>query len=475
MKLQELAVKIEDVRKQLRPYQLEAVDKMRTSGGYLDFDDMGLGKTITSLTAMLSTVQHPDARILVVCSKNALYVWKEEIEKWFGLDCLIYSGTIKQRKIMMDNFWARDCPFLISTYGMTKELYDYKWHGLICDEIHVSGLLNQKTDTFKFVRRLTKNVEVTYLMTGTPIRQGVVDLYAPLHLIAPKKFTNYWSFVNRYCIVTETPFGKQIERNPRNIPTFREMLNTHMVRRLKTEVLKDLPGKQRNPISLAMTPKQAKMHKDIMETLMYVDEEALIVTPNKMTAILRARQLLVSPKLLGVNDTGAALTYLKEAGEALLVAERPFVVFTPFKQALALIKDVVLEIGMNTKIYEICGGLTPAAFAKQWQGFEADTSKNKVLLCVIKSGASFHATTAADCFFLGYEWDFNFNVQSEDRLCRIGQDNFVNCNYLLHEGDTVDEAVKIRLNEKQSAANWIIGTEIQYLEMLNKVKGKNRK
>lgn len=471
--MQHLSELVGDVRTHLRPYQLEAVDRMRTSGGYLNFDDMGLGKTITSLTAMLSTVEHPDARILIVCSKNALYVWKEEIEKWYGLDSLIYSGTPKQRGIMMANFWTKDCPFLITTYGMTKELLEYKWHGLICDEIHVSGLLKQKNETFKRVKKLIKNVDYTYLMTGTPIRQGVIDLFAPLHLIAPEKFTNYWSFVNRYCIVTETPFGKQIERNPRDIPTFRKMLDHHMVRRIKTEVLKDLPGKQRNPISLAMSPKQEKMHKDIMETLMYVDaeEDDLILTPNKMTAILRARQLLVSPRLLGVDDQGAALDYLAEAGESLLVAERPFVVFTPFKQAIPLIKEVIMNMGLQVNVYTISGGLTPAAFANQWQGFEKDTNKRKVLICVIKSGASFHATTAADCFFLGYEWDFNFNVQSEDRLCRIGQDNFVNCNYLLHEGDTVDEAVKNRLNEKQDAANWIIGTEIQYQEMLRKVKG----
>lgn len=474
MDIDRLAISLRSVHKQLRPYQREAVDKMRTSRGYLNFDDMGLGKTITSLTAMLSTVDHPDARILVVCSKNALYVWKEEIEKWFGLECLIYSDTPKKRHLALAEFWERDCPFLVTTYGMVKELEEFKWHGLICDEIHVSGLLKQKNITFKAVKRLIKNVGRTYLMTGTPVRQGVIDLFAPLHLIAPHIFTNYWSFVNRYCITTETPFGKQIERNPRNIPAFREMLNHHMVRRLKTEVLQDLPGKQRNPISLEMTKKQAKVHKELMENLMYADEKDLIVAPNQMTAILRVRQLLVSPRLLGIDEDGAALNYLTEASESLLTANRPFVVFTPFKQALPLIKEVIRSAGIRVNIYTISGGLTPAAFANEWQGFEADKSSRKVLVCVIKSGASFHATTAADCFFLGYEWDFNFNVQSEDRLCRIGQDNFVNCNYLLHEGDTVDIAVKNRLNEKQDAANWIIGTEIQYQEMLKKV-GKRKK
>ena len=100
-----------------------------------------------------------------------------------------------------------------------------------------------------------------------------------------------------------------------------------------------------------------------------------------------------------------------------------------------------------------------------------DPSTNKVLLCVIKSGASFHATVASDCFFLGYEWDFNLNSQAEDRLCRLGQTNFVNCRYLLHKG-TVDENVKERLNDKNNASNWIVGTEQQYQMMLKAVRAK---
>ena len=93
-----------------------------------------------------------------------------------------------------------------------------------------------------------------------------------------------------------------------------------------------------------------------------------------------------------------------------------------------------------------------------------------MLISVIKSGASFHATEAADCFFLGYEWDFNLNCQSEDRLCRIGQKNYVTCNYFVHKG-TVDEEVKMKLNDKNMSSNWIVGTEEQYRLMLKYVKG----
>jgi SNF2 family DNA or RNA helicase len=308
-------------------------------------------------------------------------------------------------------------------------------------------------------------------MTGTPIRQGVIDLYAPLHLVDPNTFSNYWAFVNKYCITIQTPFGKSIERNPKNIPMFRQMLNKYMVRRLKSEVLKDLPGKQRNAVPLTMTPAQEKAYKSISQEMMYVDDVAAVIAPNQMTVDLRLRQLLVTPRLLGIDEDGAGFNYLSEVVPDLLLRQRPVVIFTPFRQAIPLLADLIKGWGLGTHIHTLTGGMTPVAFANEWQSFQDPKNKNKVMLCVIKSGASFHATESADCYFLGYEWDFNLNVQAEDRLCRLGQQNFVQCNYFVHDGDSIDENVKARLNEKQLSSDFIIGSEKQFREIMRKVRG----
>ena len=466
-----------DVYNKLRPYQKEAVDFMIANPKTLHFDDMGLGKTVTTMTATLHAARNRhNFNVVVLCTTNALYVWQEEFMKWFGIEPVMYVGTPAQRKKIAQQYSKYSntgLNIVISTYGMMKELDAHSWDAIIADEIHQAGLLRHTNDTCKKFIAMSKDIPIIYLLTGTPIRQGVVDTFAPLHIIARNMFPNYWSFVNRHCIVTVTPFGKQIERNPRNIEGFRQLLSKYMIRRLKSEVLKDLPGKQRNTVVLKMSPKQEKAHNDIMKELYYADEDTLLVTPNKMSAVLRARQILVSPRLVGIDDDGASLDYLKEAGEALLTAHRPFVVFTPFRQALPLIADALREISPGITLHMIHGGMTPAAFANSWQDFQKPTIKNKVMLCVIKSGASFHATEAADCFFLGYEWDFNLNSQSEDRLCRLGQQNFVNCNYLLYK-DTVDEDVKAKLNDKNDSSNWIVGTEEQYQMMLNRYKGRER-
>ena len=467
-----LATKLDEVWPQLRPYQHEGIRQLLTGCHFLNFDDMGLGKTVQTLYATIQRMTEDD-KVLIVCPNKALYVWQDELQKWFNLEACIYVGTKPQRtKIKINTQLFKDYNFVITTYGMVEELLPFNWVGYIADEIHEAGLLNHKTKTYKTFTLLTKKVQWFYLLTGTPIRQGVIDLFAPLHLLNPDKFKSYWQFVGAHCITMQTPFGKQIERNPRNIAEFRSMLNNYMVRRLKSEVLKDLPGKQRQSIPMEMTSAQKKAYGHIIEEFIYADEDTTVVTPNAMTAMLKCRQLLVCPRLLGIDDDGAAFKYIVEEGTNLLENNRPFVVFTPFREAIPLLEDAIhTEIGKHVHVYKLMGGLRPSEFANQWQGFMEDPNKVKVLLCTIKSGASFHATVAADVFFLGYEWDFNYNTQAEDRCCRLGQTNFVHCNYLLHK-DTVDEDVRLRLNSKQDASNWIVGTEEQYRMMLHRVKTK---
>lgn len=444
----------------LRPYQKEAIAKMDTLHGVLLFDDMGLGKSISSLVSVCRKLEHVDGRVLIVVPQNGLYVWKEQIHDWLHADSMVYVGTPKNRSKKLQQFDAEGTHFLITTYGVAKELFNRGWDALICDEIHQGGLLNHKTQSYKAVDAFCAKFDpLLYLLTGTPIRKGCIDLYAPLHLVDRKRFSNYWGYVNTYCVTIQTPFGKQIERNPRNLYAFREMLQHYMIRRLKTEVLQDLPGKQRISIPIEMSKVQQRAHQEIVEQFMYADEDSVTITPNKMTAIMRARQLLASPRILGHDDDGAGVEYIQTVGEDLLMSNQAFVVFTPFRDMLLILQDAILEKCPATHIYQLTGTMSPKAFAQSWQSFETDPCPQKVLLCTIKSGASFHATCASTCFFLGYEWDFNFNAQSEDRLCRLGQANFVKCYYLFYEGDTVDQNVKEKINDKQISANFVLGND----------------
>lgn len=474
----------------LRPYQQEAVIFMRKNPRTLMFDDMGLGKTITTLTSIYKAIEEEGINnVIIFCPKFALYVWQLEIRKWFDADSIVYTGTPKKRKDQWNHFLAsHQVCFLITTYAMMDEIIAKSeeskdagrfavhsvlklplWDGIIADEIHTSGLLNQKTKTWKSFDKFARNIKYVYQLTGTPIRQGVVDLYAPLHVVDPVKFKSYWTFVNDYCIKLQGRFGMEIERRPKNPDQFREMLKSYMIRRVKADVLHDLPGKQRQPFYIAMSDAQAKFVADLVETNIAEVEDDVVLAANTMVVMLKVRQVLVCPKLVGINESGAALDTIIEMGSDLLDNQKPFVIFTPFRAAIPYIEEAISNSIKNVHVYSVTGGLTAEEFSNQWQGFQNDTHKRKILLCVIKSGASFHATCASTAFFLGYEWDFNQNTQSEDRLCRFGQKDFVNLYYMMHK-DTIDEDVAQRLNAKQEANDWVIGNEEQYAMLRRRYK-----
>ena len=476
------------LKDQLRDYQRKAHDLMVDKKAYLEYDDMGLGKTITTLAALETLKGYP---CLIVVPKFGLLVWQEEIKKWLDEPSIIYSGTPKQRREQWQDFIEYGVRFLITNYALLPELAlksgarikdvrtaikttgTWKWRAIVWDEAHMGGLFNHKNSAFKVSDKLARGVSTRFVLTGTPFRKGVVDLYGPLHLVDPKRFDSYWGYVRDYCIRIKDVFGTTIERNPADIKTFRSMLGEYMIRRLKNEdgVAKELPGKWRQPLYVKMDEEQKRVYDDLTEELMALtDTGNMIITPNQMTLLMRQRQLLACPQILGLKTRGAGLDALIEHSHTSLDDSKAIVIFTPFKQAVPYIEEAIRDEYAGISIYKITGGLSAQEFGYQWQTFQQSTSIRKVLICVIKSGASFQATTASTAYFLGYEWDFNLNEQGEDRLYRIGQKDFVNIYYIMHKG-TVDEAVAARLNEKKSASDWVVGTARQYEEKLRSLMG----
>lgn len=503
----------------LRDYQKEDVINMKRSGHYYNTSDMGLGKTLETLSCIQELGAVP---CLIICPKFALFVWQEEIRKWLGMTSVVYSGTPKQREQQWQEFMTKEgsftdpneggCKFLITNYAMLSEIllrsgievppakttskkgpvdlatvslkdnhtlvrsnFKFHWGAMIADEVHMSGIFNHKSVTYKLLLKAAKEIQIKYLLTGTPFRKGCVDLFGPLSILDYNRFDSYWGYVNKYCTIIQTPFGKEIERNPSNVKGFREMIKPYLIRRVKTDVLKELPGKLRQILYVEMNKEQRKVYDELTEKLIAEIPEVddILITPNQMTLLMRQRQILACPQELGLKSRGAAIDAIVEHSHLRLDDYKPVVVFTPFRKALPYLKEAFKEEYPDGHIYEIRGQLTAEEFGAAWMGFQTDKYSQKILLCVIKSGASFQATVADTAYFLGYEWDFTLNEQAEDRLNRMGQQNFVNIYYVMTKG-TVDEDVAMRLNEKKDSSDWVIGTDAQYLEKIRRVQHPNR-
>lgn len=495
-----LSQRISDANSILRPYQVEVKERMINEKRHLNFMDMGMGKSLVTLLAVIEQKAFP---CMIVCTKSAMYVLEAELKKWFDMEAIVYAGKPKQREKQWQDFaTSGTVKFIICNYSMASEVGQrfgltsagskiskgsvpggtiittpttgtkHKWNvgSLIADEIQLGGLFNEKNQTYKVFKQLCKQIPVVYLLTGTPYRKGVIDLYGPLSLVDPVKFKSYWSFVGNYCITIDTGFGKSIERQPKDVISFRKMIRQYASIMKKTDHLKDMPAKQRIPVSLMMDEEQLRIYNELTEDMFTMtDSGQLIMSPSIMTLKMRQRQLLVCPQELGLKTRGAGIDYILENTEDMVEESDPFVIFTPFRKAVKWISGALKDKYRNLTIFTITGGLTPEEFSKQWKGFQ-DGRGARVLICVIKSGASFHSTCAANAFFLGYEYDFNQNTQAEDRLYRIGQERPVSCYYMMFKG-TVDEEVVRILNDKQYTSELVLSDERVFQLMMAKRMG----
>lgn len=492
--------RVEGVISVMRTYQLSVLLTLVREKRHLNYMEPGMGKSITTLTAIMQAEAFP---CIIVCTKSATYVWEEELRKWYGEPCTIYSGKPKQREAQLKDFIAKGHKFIITNYALSEELgqkcglvpiNNYKvadsrgtikpkgtpppgtpraFGGLIADEIHGSGLFNHKSTTYGVFKKLTKSIPYVYLLTGTPYRKGVIDFFGPLSIVRPDLFDSYWKYVTKFCSSINTGFGKSIERNPKDIEAFRIMIRLHAIIMKSADYLDELPGKIRQSIPIVMNVEQERMYNELQADLMAItDNGKLVMSPSALALTVRQRQLLACPQELGLKDRGTAIDTMLEMVEDHVEEAKPFVIFTPFKRAVYWISKALKDTYPGITTFEITGGLTPEEFRDAWQGFQnANSKKATALICVIRSGASFHSTVASDSYFIGYEWDFNQNLQAEDRLNRIGQTRLCINNYFKYK-NTIDGEVLQKNNDKKFSSDLILSEQEAYEVMRDKMRGE---
>lgn len=436
---------------QLREHQLEGVEVLAREERYLLADKMGLGKTATVLKTLERLNSFPT---LVVATKSALGVWEYEAKQWLGMPCAIYSGPPHKRQEAWNTFIENRLPFLITNYAFIEEVAKRrsKWLAIVADEIHLGGLLNHRTQTYKKFKKLL-NSKYLFLVTGSPMRKSPADLYAPLHLIAPKDFPSYWAFVNKHCVVLEGSYGKEIEPIPAKPTEFRSLVRKYMLRR--TEV-PGLPDKFRWPLPIYMTPKQEALYKMLTEEMITEAEGQLILTPTVVAQLVRLRQLLVSPLLLGFSEKGAILEVLPDIVESEFREGNSVAIFTPFRGAVSLFAEELQKV--SDYVGCIVGGMDHRKLTEAYTTFQTYKSPRKVMICTVASSTSFTIHAASAAYFAGCEWDFNTNEQAEQRLHRQGQTKTVRVYYMMHRG-TIDEYVVDTVITKKASIDVVLGPE----------------
>ena len=428
-------------------------------------DDMGLGKTWTALDAIHRLEGTPS---LLVGIKPALYVWKDELKKRFNEESVVYSGNPKERAEAWQRFQDTNCKFLITNYAFVEEIKNLTlmkfWKTLVTDEYHLPGLLNRKTLIFNSIKSLARICPYLIMVTGTPMRSNLSELFAPFSLIDPKEFPSYWHFVGKHCIRTKTYFGYEIEARPKDVKAFIKLRQRYMIRRVNDD---EFPPEIRQVITVEMTPEQKVLYRQMTKEMYMEFEDKIVFAQNKMVQILRQRQLLITPQIFGIPIVGGALEYLAEMVEAEFIAGKPVAVFTPFKKALPYIESAIRNrIKGEIVFFKLHGQMSAKKMHEVEVGFQTAKGPIKVVIGTIKSGTSVTLHAAKSSFFIGYEWKAYANVQAERRIARIGQTEITRHYYLLHR-HTADERVKELINKSQQAMNWVFTPE-EYMKEINK-------
>ncbi|WP_215224385.1 DEAD/DEAH box helicase [Echinicola shivajiensis] len=454
------SVKLPKVQASLRPYQKSGFYWMKALqeeewGGVLA-DDMGLGKTLQVLTLLLHTKEiggkMPN---LIVATKTLLYNWEEQAGKFTpGLSICKYYGASRQKL----QKGLREYDLVITTYDTVKS--DIRFFGnmefqyLITDE--AQAIKNTGTDRYKAMSLL--NAQYRLALSGTPIENSVMDLYALMNFVNPGFFGTEANFKK---IFLERGSG---DKSPR-MEALQTAIKPFILRRTKEKVAKDLPEKTEMVLYCEMEREQRKAYEKLRDYYKVELENKISkdgVNNSKLKVLeglMRLRQVCDHPVLVpdhyDYEGNSAKMEALMEQVIEKTESHK-LLVFSQFTSMLKLIRKSLEKEGVQ---YSYLDGQTSEASRKNAvQQFQENESV-RVFLLSLKAGGSGLNLTAGDYVFLVDPW-WNPAVESQaiDRCYRIGQNKKVMA-YRMICKDTVEEKILQMQHEKKALASGLIKTE----------------
>ena len=436
----------------LRDYQKTGVqwllDRAASGHGGILADEMGLGKTLQSLSLIAALRrQWPERPALVVCPKSLTANWQAEAARFTpDLRCVVLEGP--RRKNQFKDLAQVD--LVITSYQLlARDLAHHQtieWGPVILDE--AGFIRNPDTQAAQAARALPARAR--FALTGTPIENGIRDLWSLLEFAVPGYLGPRREFAERY----QTPLaaGGQTALMAR----LRRRLAPWILRRLKQEVARDLPSKIEKIQPCALSPTQQELYASLLRegAAKVIDaENAQQVGQARMhllTALLRLRQTCCDPRLLPLDLPPQPATELSGKIEALaeLLEEirdggHSVIIFSAFASMLRLLEETVRASDLD---YCLLDGQTRDR-AAQVDAFQNNPAKRVFLISLKAGGYGLNLTKADTVIHFDPWWNPAVEAQATDRAHRIGQDRPVTVYKLIATG-TIEEKI-LRLQEKK--------------------------
>ena len=443
----------------LRPYQQEGFDWLvflhhHGLGGILA-DDMGLGKTVQSLALCLHALERePDARFLVVTPTSVVENWHREADQFApGLGvCTIRETSARRGTTLGDEIGG--ARLVVTSYALFRIDFDdfaaLEWDVLVLDEAQF--VKNHQGKTYQCARRL--DVPTKVAVTGTPMENSLMDLWALLSITAPGLFPDPKRF--------DAVYRKPIEsgRAPELLATLRRRIAPLMRRRTKEAVLTELPPKTEQTVEVELSPRHARIYQTQLQRQrqkvlgLVGDVQRHRFEIFKSLTLLR--QLSLDPGLVDPahDAVGSAKLDRLESDLLQVVAEgHRALVFSQFTRYLSRVRNRLDAAGIG---YAYLDGRTRKRAEAVASFREGDVP---VFVISLKAGGVGLNLTEADyCFILDPWWNPAVEDQAIDRTHRIGQVNPVVVYRYVASG-TIEEKVMELKARKAALFNDVIDAD----------------
>jgi superfamily II DNA or RNA helicase len=457
---QEPATPPDGFRGTLRSYQADALAWLAFLadaglGGCLALD-MGLGKTPTMLAHLLAT--HGDAPALVIAPPAVVGNWTAEAARFTpGLRVLVHHGASRASANEMKKEVAH-ADVVVTTYGTAvrdvEAIAKINWSTVVLDE--AQAIKNPASDTAQQLRKVPARSRVA--LTGTPIENGLGDLWAILDFANPGLVGSRPQFIARLSASEGT--GTRVEAED----AMRALNGILVFRRTKSEpeIAAELPDRIDELDHCAMTPEQIGLYQALLDTLLASTNEAQEEEPRKgqiLAAITALKQICNHP--VAYRDDGGPLAgrsgklaRLDEIVDAVFAAGERILVFTHFATwGVKLAAYLSERTGLPIECYH--GGLSRTVRDRIIEDFNSGEGAGALVLSLKAGGTGLNLTAASHVVLYDRWWNPAVEDQARDRAWRIGQTRTVIAHRLVCPG-TVDERVEEVVAGKRRIADLVL-------------------
>lgn len=433
---------------ELYPFQYVGVQFAQLANGRcLIGDDMGIGKTIQAIAHI--AVSNEKLPALVICPASVKYNWLKECKAWLpdyrSVALKGRTGTIPDADIVIINY------DIVS--GRLQSLLDYDFNIVVCDESHY--LKNSKAKRTQATLEVAKQSDHILCLSGTAITNRPNEFYTTLNLLRPNEFNSFFEYGKRYCdgYEKEIGWGKTAWdfSGASNTTELHQRTRDFTIRRLKSEVLTELPDKVRQILSIDATTAEKKQYKDLHRS--WMDEYHSHCEEGTLPQGFMLNMLTDLRHECGKIKVKAAIEYIKNYRE---ITGKPIVVFAHHKDVLkGISKGLRADKDYQWRITAVVGGMPAETRQENVEKFQA--GKSDVILCsTIAAKEGITLTMADTTLFVEREWVPGWEEQAEDRVHRIGQDSqSVSAVYLSIE-NTIDSHFNIVIEEKRKVLKAVL-------------------